>query len=80
VARTSRTVTSDTVESEARATENRVVETPTAKATNITTTTSNNGVKSLFDHVEQIKDSLKAVIWDLATVIDMVKTADPYNN
>ncbi len=33
-------------------------------------------VKSLVDHVEQIKDALKTVIRDLTTVIDLVKAAE----
>jgi DNA polymerase III sliding clamp (beta) subunit (PCNA family) len=41
---------------------------------------NNNGngsaVKSLVDHVEQIKDNLKNVIRDLTTLIDAVKTAE----
>ena len=40
----------------------------------------NNGngsaIKSLVDHVEQIKESLKTVIRDLTTVIDAVKVAE----
>ena len=47
-------------------------------------TTTNNGnnngngsvIKSLVDHVEQIKENLKNVVRDLSTVIDAVKTAE----
>ena len=35
-----------------------------------------SAVKSLVDHVEQIKDNLKNVIRDLITLIDAVKTAE----
>ena len=35
-----------------------------------------SAVKSLVDHVEQIKESLKGVIRDLTTVIDAVKVAE----
>jgi DNA polymerase III sliding clamp (beta) subunit (PCNA family) len=35
-----------------------------------------SAVKSLVDHVEQIKENLKTVIRDLTTVIDAVKTAE----
>ena len=35
-----------------------------------------SGVKSLVDHVEQIKDNLKNVIRDLTTLIDAVKAAE----
>ncbi len=33
-------------------------------------------IKSLVDHVEQIKENLKSVIRDLSTVVDAVKTAE----
>ena len=49
-------------------------------------TTTNNGngnsngngsvIKSLVDHVEQIKENLKNVVRDLSTVIDAVKSAE----
>ena len=48
----------------------------------VETHANNNGngngsaVKSLVDHVEQIKESLKTVIRDLTTVIDAVKVAE----
>ena len=35
-----------------------------------------SAVKSLVDHVEQIKENLKNVIRDLTTVIDAVKAAE----
>jgi hypothetical protein len=35
-----------------------------------------SAVKSLADHVEQIKESLKGVIRDLTTVIDAVKATE----
>ena len=35
-----------------------------------------SAVKSLVDHVEQIKDNLKNVIRDLTTLIDAVKAAE----
>ena len=43
--------------------------------------TNNNGseestVKSLVEHVEQIKDSLKGIVRELNTVIDTVKLAE----
>ena len=45
-----------------------------------TETVNNNGngssIKSLVEHVEQIKENLKSVIRDLATVIDAVKAAE----
>ena len=34
------------------------------------------GIKSLVEHVEQIKDDLKTVIRNLSTVIDAVKAAE----
>ena len=49
-------------------------QTPTAEAAH------NNGngsaIKSLVEHVEQIKENLKNAIRDLTTVIDAVKAAD----
>jgi hypothetical protein len=45
-----------------------------------TNATNNNGngsaIKSLVDHVEQIKENLKNVIRDLSTVVDAVKAAE----
>ena len=35
-----------------------------------------SAVKSLVDHVEQIKENLKTVIRDLSTVVDAVKSAE----
>ena len=35
-----------------------------------------SAIKSLVDHVEQIKENLKSVIRDLSTVVDAVKTAE----
>jgi len=35
-----------------------------------------SAVKSLVDHVEQIKENLKNVIRDLSTVVDAVKAAE----
>jgi hypothetical protein len=37
---------------------------------------NSSAVKSLVDHVEQIKENLKNVIRDLITVIDAVKAAE----
>ena len=37
---------------------------------------NDSAIKSLVDHVEQIKESLKTVIRDLTTVIDAVKVAE----
>lgn len=58
----------------------------TFQPTETTTATNNNGngngngngsaVKSLVEHVEQIKENLKGVIRDLNTVIDTVKLAE----
>ena len=48
----------------------------------VETHANNNGngngsaIKSLVDHVEQIKENLKNVIRDLSTVVDAVKTAE----
>jgi hypothetical protein len=57
----------------------REVKTPeTAGTQTASTNTNSNGssIKSLVDHVEQIKENLKGVIRDLATVIDAVKAAE----
>ena len=35
-----------------------------------------SAIKSLVDHVEQIKENLKTVIRDLSTVVDAVKAAE----
>ena len=59
-------------------------ETETIPFQPVETNANNNGngngngstVKSLVDHVEQIKDNLKNVIRDLTTLIDAVKTAE----
>ena len=46
----------------------------------VETHANNNGngsaIKSLVDHVEQIKENLKNVIRDLSTVVDAVKAAE----
>jgi DNA polymerase III sliding clamp (beta) subunit (PCNA family) len=67
--RTASTTEPEPVETETRAPEKPEVEIPRTNG-------NGSGVKSLVDHVEQIKDSLKAVIRDLASVIDMVKAAE----
>ena len=59
--------------------------TPEAETTTfqpVETHANNNGngngsaIKSLVDHVEQIKENLKTAIRDLTTVIDAVKAAE----
>ena len=49
-----------------------------SNASGIESSQSSNGsaVKSLVDHVEQIKENLKGIIRDLNNVIDTVKAAD----
>ena len=44
--------------------------------TTATTTSTTSSVKSLVDHVDQIKDGLKAALRDLSAMVDMVKQAD----
>ncbi len=74
--RTARTTTPtpEPVETEPRTIKEPEVEIAGTNGNN----TNGNGsaVKSLVDHVEQIKDALKTVIRDLATVIDIVKAAE----
>ena len=41
-----------------------------------TTPTSDSGVKTIVQHVEQIKESLKGVIRDLNDLLDTVKKAE----
>lgn len=71
--RTARTATPtpEPVDTETRMNKEPEVETARANGNG-----NGSAVKSLVDHVEQIKDSLKTVIRDLTTVIDIVKTAD----
>lgn len=71
MARTAKTTTTETTK-----VEGPVVETQTTTNNNATTNGNGSAIKSLVDHVEQIKDNLKNVIRDLAAVIDTVKLAD----
>ena len=41
-----------------------------------TTPTSDSGVKTIVQHIEQIKESLKGVIRDLNDLLDTVKKAE----
>jgi uncharacterized protein (DUF3084 family) len=49
---------------------------PETHAANNNGNGNGSAVKSLVDHVEQIKDNLKSVIRELTTVIDAVKAAE----
>jgi len=64
----------------ARATTPEAMTTFQPVETQNTTTNNGNGngsvIKSLVDHVEQIKENLKNVVRDLSTVIDAVKSAE----
>ena len=56
------------------------VETPAVEKSTASENNGSNGngsaVKSLVDHVDQIKDTLRNVICDLASLIDTVKQAE----
>jgi hypothetical protein len=72
--RTARTAapTPEPVETETRTIKEPEVEIASSNGTN----GNGSADKSLVYHVEQIKDALKTVIRDLATVIDVVKAAE----
>lgn len=65
---------------EAISTESRSIETPVTEKSTASENNGSNGngsaVKSLVDHVDQIKDTLRNVIRDLASLIDTVKQAE----
>ncbi len=73
--RTSRRVTPETATPVNRTAASEV---EVGERTVVNNSTNGNGlaVKSLVDHVEQIKDALKTVIRDLTIVIDLVKAAE----
>ena len=52
------------------------IEKPAENNNTATTPPINSPVKSLVDHVDQIKDGLKAALRDLNAMVDMVRQAE----